>query len=190
MDGVGGGTAEVNWSRYSGVRRTKFVPERDGAVVLGGPRASGDRLSVHVSSDRRASSRAPRNNEMWTEITKDLVSREAIRRMGYAFEETRWFYYIMEYLRQVCLAPQMSCSLSRRVMLTTTQEDVQQLIQMSDDIRRARRLKSRQARRDDIDVHIHRHKHRHEHSPSYSQFVHEDGRFVERQVVVDRKRYY
>ena len=117
MDGAGGGSAEVNWSRYSGVRRTKFIPERDGAVVISSPapvapRSSDNRLSVHVHdrnreidivNDRRVSvsPRPPRTNEMWTEITKDLVSREAIRRMRYPYEETRWFYYIMEYLRQV-----------------------------------------------------------------------------------------
>jgi hypothetical protein len=123
MDGVGGGSAEVNWSRYGGVRRTKFIPERgedSRALVVAsgapGPRASGDRLSVHVhdrnreidivkSSDHRrvthSPMRPPRGQDMWTEITKDLVSKEAIRRMGYPYEETRWFYYIMEYLRHV-----------------------------------------------------------------------------------------
>ncbi|KAF8248114.1 hypothetical protein K440DRAFT_626735 [Wilcoxina mikolae CBS 423.85] len=37
-------------------------------------------------------------NELWTEITKDLVTREAIEDLGYAFEETDYFYYIFEYL--------------------------------------------------------------------------------------------
>ncbi|KAI5791877.1 hypothetical protein EDC01DRAFT_656374 [Geopyxis carbonaria] len=37
-------------------------------------------------------------NELWTEITKDLVTREAIEDCGYAFEETEFFYYIFEYL--------------------------------------------------------------------------------------------
>jgi len=37
-------------------------------------------------------------NELWTEITKDLVTREAIRDCGYQFEETDFFYYIFEYL--------------------------------------------------------------------------------------------
>jgi hypothetical protein len=37
-------------------------------------------------------------NELWTEITKDLVTREAIEDMGYQYEETDFFYYIFEYL--------------------------------------------------------------------------------------------
>jgi hypothetical protein len=37
-------------------------------------------------------------NELWTEITKDLVTREAIEELGYNFEETDYFYYIFEYL--------------------------------------------------------------------------------------------
>ena len=43
----------------------------------------------------------PRPGEMWTEITKYLVCREAIRRFGYEYKETEQFYDIMEYLRQV-----------------------------------------------------------------------------------------
>ena len=40
----------------------------------------------------------------WTEITKNLVVREAIERMGYEYEETRMFYYIFSYLEPVCLS--------------------------------------------------------------------------------------
>ena len=40
-------------------------------------------------------------DERWTEITKDLVVREAIERLGYEFEETRMFYYIFSYLESV-----------------------------------------------------------------------------------------
>ena len=45
-----------------------------------------------------------RPKEMWTEITKDLVSREAIDYMGYHYEETADFFYIMEYMRYVSAA--------------------------------------------------------------------------------------
>lgn len=38
---------------------------------------------------------------MWTEITKDLVSKDAIEYMGYAYEETGEFFYVMDYLRYV-----------------------------------------------------------------------------------------
>ena len=46
----------------------------------------------------------PKKKDMWTEITKDLVIREAIDSMGYACEETDDFFYVMEYLRYVSLA--------------------------------------------------------------------------------------
>lgn len=39
-------------------------------------------------------------NELWTEITKDLISREALEELGYQFEETDYFYYVFEYLDQ------------------------------------------------------------------------------------------
>jgi hypothetical protein len=38
---------------------------------------------------------------LWTEITKDLVVKEAIVEMGYEYEETDDFYYIIAYLRYV-----------------------------------------------------------------------------------------
>lgn len=40
------------------------------------------------------------SSELWTEITKDLVTREAIEDMGFQFEETDHFYYIFEYLNK------------------------------------------------------------------------------------------
>lgn len=145
MDGAGGASAEVTWSKYSGVRRSKFIPDRDekSTVISSSstnisererdrdrdirddPRRS-SRLSVSiydkdthgskdreidVIADRRGSSRhphspGPRGSEMWTEITKDLVIREAIEEMGYEYEETEFFYYIMTYLRYVsCHVP-------------------------------------------------------------------------------------
>jgi hypothetical protein len=122
MDGVGGGSAEVTWQRYNGVRRSKFIPERDGLIAKSSsttvseplPRGK-DRLSVQVYDrdtsvevekvrDRRVSIRKPtlsKRSDMWTEITKDLVVREAIEELGYEYEETQWFFYIMEYLRYV-----------------------------------------------------------------------------------------
>jgi hypothetical protein len=38
---------------------------------------------------------------MWTELTKDLVIREAILERGYEFEETEDHFYVIEYLRYV-----------------------------------------------------------------------------------------
>lgn len=51
------------------------------------------RIGAQVVKERR--------DERWTEITKDLVVREAIERLGYEFEETRTFYYIFSYLEPV-----------------------------------------------------------------------------------------
>lgn len=107
MDGAGGASTETTWQRYSGVRRTQFVPEREEEPVpapapapLPEPRKSRDRLSVHV--ERRTSSR-PREPAMetWTEITRDLVNEEAIVRMGFAFEKRGDFFYVMQYLSSV-----------------------------------------------------------------------------------------
>jgi len=55
---------------------------------------------------------------MWTEVTKDLVIREAIDSMGYSCEETDDFFYIMEYLQY---------------------EDVLHLVEISDKIRAKRK---------------------------------------------------
>lgn len=44
----------------------------------------------------------PRDS-LWTEITKDLVLREAIERAGYEYEETEHFYYVFSFLNYVCI---------------------------------------------------------------------------------------
>jgi hypothetical protein len=64
-----------------------------------------------VKSDDAPSPRPPpaeprqrRRDRMWTELTKDLVIREAIIERGYEFEETEDHFYVIEYLRYVsCL---------------------------------------------------------------------------------------
>lgn len=43
---------------------------------------------------------------LWTEVTKDLVVKEAIQEMGYEYEETEEFYYIIAYLKYVSLMPE------------------------------------------------------------------------------------
>lgn len=122
MDGIGGGSTDTHWSRYSGVRRSQFVPERDGAPALApapvprepSPQPTRDRLNVSVydrerdieierTKERRVARPNPPPKDMWTEITKDLVIREAIDECGYEYEETREFYYIMDYLKYVSL---------------------------------------------------------------------------------------
>ena len=84
MDGIGGGAQEITWQRYNGVRRSKFISgddERDTDFGLPAPK--------------------PKKKDMWTEITKDLVLKEAIDSMGYDYEDTDDFFYVMEYLRYV-----------------------------------------------------------------------------------------
>ncbi|KAL3303898.1 conserved glutamic acid rich protein [Colletotrichum asianum] len=183
MDGVGGGSAEVTWQRYNGVRRAKFVPERDSAPTpvpapapaLPSPRDSRDRLSVQVYDreteidiEKTKERRAPpkKRNEMWTEITKDLVIRDAIIELGYDFEETEYFFYIMQYLKY---------------------DDVLELVKVSDEIRQFRKHRVREIEyekewRDDWDR---RHGHHHHHRlPS----KYDDERVYEREVVYDSAR--
>lgn len=57
------------------------------------------RAGTHLSKENK--------DERWTEITKDLVVREAIERIGYEFEETRVSYYIFSYLEPVRLHKSM-----------------------------------------------------------------------------------
>ncbi|KAI5922282.1 hypothetical protein F4810DRAFT_721379 [Camillea tinctor] len=201
MDGVGGGGAEVTWQRYNGVRRARFVPDREGTVVSSSPTTVSEplrgrereresshereRLSVSIfdgrdkSRDRdvefedrrisiREGDRVPnrRRNDMWTEITKDLVVREAIERLGYEYEETEWFFYVMQYLRY---------------------EDVVELVNVSDDIRRARRQRARELEweRDHRDSWADRHR-RSRKSGGWDKV--DDERITEREVLYDR--YY
>ncbi len=99
MDGIGGGSQEITWQRYNGVRRSKFIPERDSLAVYDHEREY-EREEV---SDRRIALVSARNKygDMWTEITKDLVVREAIEELGYDYEETEYFFYIIQYLKYV-----------------------------------------------------------------------------------------
>ncbi|EGR53058.1 uncharacterized protein TRIREDRAFT_119881 [Trichoderma reesei QM6a] len=145
MDGVGGATTDTTWTKYSGVRRTKFIPERErdrddlSNRAPSPPPVRGERVSVSVLDrereieiDRRVGrSPAPAPpKEMWTEITKDLVIREAIEELGYEYEETDMFFYIMDYLKY---------------------DDVLQLTELSDDIRRSKRQRARESIRFEFD---------------------------------------
>ena len=119
MEGVGGGKEEITWQRYNGVRRSRFEgeagEEREGSVVGGGKVREVDvvrerereREMVVDTRDRGRRFVAEKTKEdvMWTEITKDLVIREAIEESGYGFEETEFFFYVMEYLRYVSFSP-------------------------------------------------------------------------------------
>ncbi|KAK6437956.1 hypothetical protein LTR95_005846 [Oleoguttula sp. CCFEE 5521] len=61
-------------------------------------------------------------DKMWTEITRDLVIKEAIDECGYSYEETDDYFYVIEYLRY---------------------EDVLRLVEITEDIRRERRERIR-----------------------------------------------
>ncbi|RWA13106.1 hypothetical protein EKO27_g1987 [Xylaria grammica] len=192
MDGVGGGGAEVTWQRYNGVRRSKFIPEREespaGAPVAALPEpprdSSREQLSVQIYDskhrdrevefeevrDRRISIRdgdrlsAKKRDSMWTEITKDLVNREAIERLGYEYEETEYFFYIMQYLRY---------------------EDVLELTKLTEDVR-ARRRRAREIEEHDHYTFNRRH-HAHRHLPWDRA---DDERVVEREVFYDSGSRY
>ena len=94
MEGVGGANQEVTWQRYNGVRRSKFVADEEvygGEMVVQDTRDKGRRFVAEKAKEE----------VMWTEITKDLVVKEAIEEQGYEFEETDLFFYVMSYLRYV-----------------------------------------------------------------------------------------
>jgi hypothetical protein len=59
--------------------------------------------------------------------------------MGYEFEETDDFYYIMQYLRYV--SADTPC---RKCLLTSSQEDVARLVGLSEDIRKERRKRAKE----------------------------------------------
>ncbi|UZP45987.1 hypothetical protein NXS19_013799 [Fusarium pseudograminearum] len=148
MDGIGGGSTETQWARYSGARKSKFIPERDGqpspapvpspkpAIREPSPPPTRERdtrvnvsiydreREIDIERTRSVSRPAPPPpKDMWTEITKDLVIREAIESSGYEYEETKEFYYIMDYLKY---------------------DDVLRLVDISDEIRRSRKQRARE----------------------------------------------
>lgn len=109
LDGVGGASQEVTWQRYNGVRRSKFNVEED--VYAGGVGEVARHEPPEDTRDRgrRFVAQKPKSDIMWTEITKDLVVKEAIEQMGYDYEETDYFFYVMEYLRYVCVSHLLPC---------------------------------------------------------------------------------
>jgi hypothetical protein len=210
LDGVGGASQEITWQRYNGVRRSKFIPERERERVeireperererieireerrVEEPRRETTGLEIEISTRRRegggtyereyerveeTSDRRvglPRNppkqrvGDLWTEITKDLVVREAIETRGYDYEETEFFYYVLQYLRY---------------------EDVLELVQLSEDIRRERqdRIREIQRERDRLEK---RDRERDEWERSERRRERESGfqdeRIIEREIIYD-----
>jgi len=107
MHGAGGGEQEITWQRYNGVRRSKFYA--DGAsdegygseVARPAPAAEPLPTAGEAEIGRRYGRPRDPTQGLWTEITKDLVVKEAIQELGYEYEETDDFYYIIAYLRYV-----------------------------------------------------------------------------------------
>jgi len=100
---------DIRIDRMDGVRRSDLVKPRDR-----------ERTEIR---ERRYVGGKPVDEKMWTEITKDLVVREALEGCGYEIEETEHFFYVMEYLGY---------------------NDVLRLVRISDDIRRDRKERIRQ----------------------------------------------
>ncbi|KKY19695.1 hypothetical protein UCDDS831_g05354 [Diplodia seriata] len=98
-----------------GTNRVRMEGMGGGAQEVTWQRYNGVRRSKFLSDDREYATD-------W-EITKDLVLKEAIDAMGYDYEETDYFFYVMDYLRY---------------------EDVLHLVEISDDIRRERRQRIRE----------------------------------------------
>lgn len=107
LDGAGGGSQEITWQRYNGVRRSKFLTsDREFDTPYGLPAPPEPVEDRRVMAPPRGGGelvRREKKSDMWTEITKDLVSKDAIEYMGYQYEETEYFFYVMEYLRYVSL---------------------------------------------------------------------------------------
>ena len=106
MEGIGGGREEITWQRYNGVRRSKFVADEEiyggeMEVAITDTKVTDTKVVDTRDRGRRFVGQKPKTETMWTEITKDLVIKEAIEESGYDFEETEFFFYVMSYLRYV-----------------------------------------------------------------------------------------
>ncbi|KAL3468597.1 hypothetical protein BJX64DRAFT_246330 [Aspergillus heterothallicus] len=96
--------------------------ERDLKVSGNPPRGKVGRRYIGVKDSKE---------RLWTEITKDLVVKEAIEHAGYEYEEMDSFYYIFSNLHP---------------------DEVSDLIEDSDEIRRARRRRLQEIRRERASV--------------------------------------
>ncbi|DAA75334.1 TPA_exp: Conserved glutamic acid rich protein [Trichophyton benhamiae CBS 112371] len=104
-DGLGGVSEEMSWRKDNGVRRSRHLSDKY------------DR-EVHGTVAKRYVGVKEKCEELWTEITKDLVVKEAIEEAGYDYEETADFFYVFSYLEY---------------------DDVAELVKFTEDYRRRRR---------------------------------------------------
>lgn len=91
MDGLGGARQDITWQQYNGSRRSKFYTADEEYTTDFGPGPIPER-----KEEKRKVTK-----DMWTEVTKDLVIKEAIDEMGYQYEDSEHFFYVMEYLKYV-----------------------------------------------------------------------------------------
>jgi hypothetical protein len=85
-------------------RRERRVSTRRSRSINGHGRVSDENIDRKDGRiGRRYIGVKDKRDRLWTEITKDLVVREAIERAGYEYEETDSFYYIFSYLGYVSL---------------------------------------------------------------------------------------
>jgi hypothetical protein len=83
-------------------RPPERIPEPPPAPPREEPKTTSLEISIR-ENDRGGSSsteivkkeKEKKPKEMWTEITKDLVLKEAIEEMGYGYEETEYYFYVM-----------------------------------------------------------------------------------------------
>jgi hypothetical protein len=130
MDGKGGGSQEITWQRYNGDRRSKFqTGDRIYEGEFGNPRSpppppaplpppppkTTEEIRITERRITEGTQKGKTKDKMWTEVTKDLVIKEAVEEMGYEYEETEEFFYVIEYLRYVSF----SCSASVRGLQNT-----------------------------------------------------------------------
>lgn len=81
------------------LEREIIIRERERREEIGSLTDPKDEVRVH----KRYIDTRRKRDKLWTEISKDLVVREALERAGYEFDETENFYYVFEYLRYVSL---------------------------------------------------------------------------------------
>ncbi|GAM82718.1 hypothetical protein ANO11243_007020 [Dothideomycetidae sp. 11243] len=79
------------------VDKTEIVKEDKQVTRI---RSESSRPLRKDDGSRRDSGR-PLRRDMWTEVAKDLVSREALVKAGYNFEESTKNFYVMDYLQLV-----------------------------------------------------------------------------------------
>lgn len=93
--GRGTSMSEMGWPQPAG-RKLKYLPEESSSEE-----SSEDEKATPYLGTKPKHQAPMQKDRLWTEITKDLVVREAIERAGYEYEETDQFYYIFAYLHYV-----------------------------------------------------------------------------------------